>query len=369
MIGDGRSLLNKDEFGHLLRSILPVQRASSRPHRSKAERAIAASAVITQYATGTHGLANNDFARIEAYVMNSCYIWAAAGRLNLPNRSWKDTTMLLEVALDRSVRNIAEEAKDLLTGMMGDPHTEPLVGPLHYPLIGGTLAAHGLWCRLGGSSEWLADSIDDIRKVVAFCCDRSVVASEYFAPAFYLMTEFLRWNGDVKRGEQRFRTLLSLNVLRKISQDDLPPFWHPYVPPEDAARCQLGLPIEQHRKETWEKLSYTAWPIILIAARRGLRQTLSTLWHTITDLTFLEPRPQKEYEALLWRFEGGTMHQHQVTRPCSWSWLQRQANDHPNLQTGLLQNPYWLPYYLLVYPHRFNARSVLALDDALLETD
>lgn len=368
LITDGRRLLDKDEFDRLLKSVLPAQRGTPRPSRSQAERTIAASAVITQYATGSFDRVQNHFAKVEAYVMNACYVWATADRLRLAKRSWKNTVSLLETALDRAVCAIMEEGRDLVSGKLMDPHTEPVIGPLRYPLVGGVLAAHGLWCKLGGHSEWLGDKVDEVRQIVSFCCERSQIASEYFVPACYLMTEFLRRYGHVRQGAERFQTLLAHSILRKIPCDR-PAFWHPYVSPEDAVMCQLGKPVPQDGYDAWEKTSYTGWPMILIAVRRGLRQMLTQLWRPITELQFMEARPVKDYEGLFWRFEGGKMHQHQVLRPTSWAWLQEQTQHAHEPPRPTLDNPHWLPYYLLVYPHRFNAGSVLALDDRLTRTD
>lgn len=365
MIADGRRLLDKGEFDLLLKVILPVGRGTARPSRAAAERAVAASAVITQYAIGGYDQVGNWFAPIEAWVMNACYAWATSARLRLPRCAWRDTVSLLETAVDRAVRSIAEDACHFLDHGLDEPHTEPVVGPLRYVLVGGVLAAHGLWRRLGGESEWLDEHIDDVVKIVSFCREKSKLASEYFVPAYFLISEFLRWHGRISEGDRSFCLLLRTSILRKLPQQGAPPFWHPYVAPEDAALCQLGKPVTDHDDEAWENLSYTAWPLILLAARRGMRQFLSLLWHPITNLQFLEPRPQAEHERLLWRFDSGKMHNHMVRRPTSWSWLRKESSQQGRIPGSLAAVPHWLPYYLLVFPHRFNLGAVLALDDLL----
>ena len=215
-----------------------------------------------------------------------------------------------------------------------------------------------------GNIQWFENRKSDIVPIVEKCLKMSNLPSEYFVPHVFLMAEFLRYHGHVKLGQQSFLGLLSESIRRKDRRATTP-LWDPYVEPEEAVFRHLGRKTKESAQDIWENLSYTAWPLILIAARRGYRQFLSQHWHTITAIQFQESIPRRQYQRLLWRFTGGTMRMNMVPRPSSWQLLCSEAAQKESASGPLENYRYWLPYYLLVYPHRFNRGAVLALDDTL----
>jgi len=365
MIGEGHKLLDKDEFHLLLQSVLPVSASCGHVRKGDASRVASASLVIAEYAMAGYDRAGNHFARLEAYTMIACYIWAASARQNLRKPAWRPTIDLIETAVDRYARLLFEESMSELDFNASDPAAEPIIGPFRATLLGGVLASHGLWVSLGGKSEWFADAKDEVLEVVVKCQAEGNLCSEYFVPHIYLMAEFLRQHGRIKLGEQTFLALLRASVLRKQTHPNRVPLWSPYVPPEEAVLRHLGRETKESLDDVWEKISYTAWALILIAARRGWRQFLAGLWRPITEMEFFEPIPPRAYQRLLWRFENGRMREHMVRRPTSWGELRREASRGGRTPWPYSGLAHWLPYYLMVYPHRFCASFVLGLDDLL----
>jgi hypothetical protein len=103
--------------------------------------------------------------------------------------------------------------------------------------------------------------------------------------------------------------------------------------------------------------------MILIAANRLLKQDLQSLWYEITSLIFHEFVPVREYQILLWRNRTGVMVQKMLPRPQSWAKLREEANTQSSISRVFAHMEHWLPYFLLVYPHRFSASKVLSLVD------
>ena len=161
------------------------------------------------------------------------------------------------------------------------------------------------------------------------------------------------------------------------------PLWDPYLNIEEAVTREvttelmlLGSERIEHvsrflsvlrprREESWEDVSYTVWPLVLIAARRLMRQDLERLWYDITKLEFAEFLADDPTNALLWHCKAGTHQGFMVRRPTSWQWLLAEARKTGTIPGALALHRHWLPYYLLVFPHRFTVSSVLALDDAI----
>lgn len=365
MVHNGHGLLDKAEFDLLLRSILPVGDGAPRPSRKAVSRAFAAAAVIVEYAMAGFDRAANHFARIEAYTMLACYMWAAAVRLRLPAGTWQSTLGITETSLDRCSGLLAEEAKNLTVFGQGSPLTDTFVAPYRATLLVGALSAQGLWHLLGGKSEWFVAMETALGEVIGRLAQQARLPSEAFAPALFLASQYLRNSGDIRLGDALFRRLLAESVLRKQRKRPLRPLWGPYLQVEEAILRDLGKPPDPHDKEAWEEISVTAWPLILVAARRLMRQDLEQLWYPITELHFSEGIPDKPYKRLLWRTERGTWQQKMVPRPQSWQRLGEQARRSYPIPKPLAESPHWLPYYLLVYPQRFNPGPVLALDEAV----
>jgi hypothetical protein len=365
MISDGKGLLDKSEFALLLRNLLPVKDEAGAASKKDASRAIAAAAVLVEHALAGFDRTDNHFARVEAYTMLFCYARAVAVRCNLAAKLWRSTLDLIEAVLDRSVQLIASEAENFDVLRQGNPLTEPAVTEYRNALVVGVLSAHGLWCRLGGRSEWFRDRDDEVRDLVARDCTRVGLPSESFVPPLFLTSLFLRHHGEIRLSDDLFRFLLVHAILRKENKPNVRPLWGPYLPRQEAILRDLGKRPERNDREAWEQMSVTAWPLILVAARRLMRQDLERLWHAITSLHFTEFVPDKAYHRLLWRFENGIMDQMMVARPQSWQDLRMQAGQGGEVPASLKRDLHWLPYYLLVYPHRFNPGAVLLLDSAL----
>lgn len=365
MIADGKGLLDKSEFAILLRTLLPLELESTSDRKLDVARAIAAAAVIVEYALAGFDRANNHFARVEAYTMMGCRIQAVATRFNLPAKLWRPTMNLIETALDRSVQLIAAEALDFDVLDQGSPLTEPAVAPYRNALVVGVLSAHGLWDMLGGRSEWFSDRIGQVRTLLGRDCKRIGLPSESFIPPLFLAMLFLKYHGEIKLSNRLCQFLLAHAVLRKEKKPNVRPLWGPYLSRQEAILRDLGKRPERNDREAWEQVTITAWPLILVAARRLMRQDLERLWHAITSLHFTEFVPDKAYHRLLWRFENGIMDQMMVARPQSWQDLRKQAGQGGEVPASLKRDLHWLPYYLLVYPHRFNPGPVLLLDSAL----
>jgi len=153
-------------------------------------------------------------------------------------------------------------------------------------------------------------------------------------------------------------------VLFRSRKQGSHPLWGVYLNPEEAILRHMGR-LDPNGKEAWENHSHTAWPLVLIAVRRLERQFLRQLWYPITSMQFTETIPDIAWQQVLWRIGKGTSYDHMVLRPTKWSELQEEASQKHRLPHVFAGRLHLLPYFLLVYPHRFTPKLVLSLDDAL----
>jgi len=365
MIADGHGLLDKPEFDRLLRSILPTEASPGTKAKSEAVKAIPVAAVIVEYALAGFDRAGNHFARIEAYTMLLCYVLALAARFSLPERSWGPTSENLERGIDHYAGLLASEAMKADAGGQGNPLTEPIIAPYRAALLAGALSAHGFWHALGGRSAWYDDKASRVGAAIKALVRKAQLPSEAFVPAIFLASQHLRHNGDIATGENLLCRLLLESVYRKQAQPNVRPMWGVYLKREEAMLRDLGRPIDPHDKEAWEHRSHTAWSLILIAARRLRRQDLERLWYPITSMHFIETVPDQAWRQVLWHIDKGTSQEHMVPQPTKWPALHGEASRNNRLPRVFSGRMHFLPYFLLVYPHRFTPKLVLSLDDAL----
>ncbi|MCK4815231.1 hypothetical protein KA005_05640 [bacterium] len=318
-----------------------------------------------EYALAGFDRAENHFAKVEAYTMLFCYIRAVAIRLKLEEKLWMPTVKLIENGIDMCAKQLFEERKFLEGFGQGSPFTEPLIAPYRKTLLGGVMAAHGFWSMLGGKSDWYHDNEGAVVDTVISCVNKAALPAESFVPARFLESEFLRNNGHIRLGDAIFLNLLKHCVLRKQDNKYAKPLWDPYLPIEEAILRDLGKQSDSPLPESWKRNSHTAHSLILIAATRLLRLDLEALWHPITSLHLNEFVPDQVYCGLLWQNRKGVLVQKMVSRPQSWTDLRKEACNSKKLPNAFAKMIHWLPYYFLVYPHRFNPRAVLALCDAI----
>jgi hypothetical protein len=365
MIADGQGLLDKVEFDRLLRSVLPIDAPVSRQGKAPVVQAIPAAAIVVEYALGGFDKAGNHFAKIEAYTMLMCYILALAERFALPERLWRPTCDNLEGAVDRYAGLLADEALHAGTFGQVNPHTEPIVAPYRAGLLAGAISAHCLWHALGGRSAWYGDKSTEVGSVIKRLIRKVLIPSEAIVPALFLASQYLRQNGEIVTGDNLLRRVLVESIMRKRGQRGVRPLWGPYLNLEEAILRDLGRPIDPRDREAWEHRSYTAWPLVLIVARRLERRGLELFWHSITSMHFVETFADQAWRQLLWHVDRGTSQERLVPCPTKWHDLHEEAARSHKLPKWFNKYRHWLPYYLLVYPHRFTPGLVLGFDDAL----
>lgn len=361
----GNGPLDKSEFDLLLRSILPIASGKINMKKSNVIRSITASAIIVEYALIRYDQSKNHFAKIEAYTMLFCYIRATAVIQQLKKADWRSTLNILETAVDDCVKSLFEEIKLNKGFGQGDPITEPIISPYRNTLLAGLLSAFSIWSQLGGPGEWYRNSVEEVVKEVLKLIKKTQIPSESFVPPLFLSCELLRHNGHIKNGDKIFVELLRLSILRKQGKLNIRPLWNPYLPNNKAILLALGKKQDTIYPDSWEYDTYTAFSLILIATKWLLKQELQSMWHHISSLNFHEFIPKSAYQNLLWNNREGKMINRFLPNPQSWKMLLKEAKSTANLPYYFKGYEHWLPYYLIVYPHRFTPGIVLALCDII----
>ncbi len=95
---------------------------------------------------------------------------------------------------------------------------------------------------------------------------------------------------------------------------------------------------------------------------------LEELWPNITKIDFVEYKTDDPWEYCQWHTETGKLTVKRPNFPQSWAILQGEAanSDLSYIPKILLENPYVLLLFLIVYPHRLTKDAIKHLDDVFI---
>lgn len=127
--------------------------------------------------------------------------------------------------------------------------------------------------------------------------------------------------------------------------------------------------VFQHRLKPYEQRSYAGFsymiePVTEYLARRWRRQGLGQRWKGLTRISLMTSIPNNEWEWFRWRAEDLTLGSRMFSEPQSWEALRTQAEARTTsaLPPLLRQDPEFLSYFVLVFPHRFNVHTMKGLE-------
>jgi hypothetical protein len=124
--------------------------------------------------------------------------------------------------------------------------------------------------------------------------------------------------------------------------------------------------METTNPEIFTGNSYALEPLVELLARRLARRALAHLWEKITRVHFTSFRPAEEWEWFRWRAESGSLDHKMPNTPQSWAALLNAAeNAAPDVPELLKDRLSFLPFFGLVFPHRFNVGFLRLLDRAI----
>ena len=86
----------------------------------------------------------------------------------------------------------------------------------------------------------------------------------------------------------------------------------------------------------------------------------------LTRISLMTSVPDEEWQWFRWRAEGASLASRSFPEPQSWSALLHHAEGRhtDNLPTLLRQEPEFLSYFVLVFPHRWNVHTMKGLEVA-----
>ena len=324
--------------------------------RLDAARAIASCLLLTSYILGDTVRAENHWPQFEAWTMVCSYVVAMATKYALDTSSWKASYDLALLSARRALDALVKECEDRRHFIEGDWLADGYFYSGRQTLLIGMIAAWSLNQRRVGTPQQFP--LEFFHKAIRL----SFYWGEGATPFLALTALDLEMRCLPREAEQLMLEIL--NIAGQANQRGNRGVPDIFVPVEDALAFQHRLkPYEQR---SYAGFSYVIEPVTEYLARRWRRQGLARYWRGLTQINLMTSIPNQDWEWYRWRAEDLELASRRFPEPQSWQLLREHAETRSaaELPDVLKSEPEFLSYFVLVFPHRFNVRTMRGLEAA-----
>jgi hypothetical protein len=358
---DGRELVNESRFSKFIVEVLQLGNTNLRPEERK--RNIAAAILYTSYVIGPFKAEQNYVSIMQTLGLLAAHILALAERYNLDERYWKSSFDLVWAEIKNNGTALEQQIDAGGLVDMVNSWWDGEVGPFRRHIAVSYLFAFKLAQIIEGDPDGQTINAD---RFFAKLRGALNVWGETSFIAYILLFEYVK-KSRPQDGDENIQLLIGalLGIIMGNGRKSVGVLPSPYYTATTILKArfnQLDAPIE----ETFRCRSSLIKPIIDLLTRQDRRAELEQLWREITYLSQERFVPQENWQNYLWRCaEGeGKTYSEFPNQTQSWEELVKDAAkvDDDLIPPALQGHPYFLPLFLLVYPHRANANFVKFLD-------
>lgn len=358
---DGTELVDEIQIARLLESILLLQDSNSLT-KIQRKRNIGASVLLAGYAMSPLKVTGNYIALIQLLTLLGSYILATAEKFELAENAWRPSFELVWSELYENIKRLEEEMstnglKDLYQSMWDGE-----IAPYRRHTAMGYLIAGKLAQLLKKDDEW--SSLNNTELLIELV-KTPVIAGETSLLSFVFLDQYLN---KLKSDGNEVYLVLALEAILlfngRKSPIGLP---CPYYGIESAIKMNLGLLEEDEIQEQFVCRSFLLDSIIQLLARRNRRDVLQTFWREISYIQMERFEPDELWKNYLWRNKDGLNVSEFPHATASWASLCSQAEeeDENSVPKLLRKLPFFIPLFLLVYPHRARPNTLKYLSTAI----
>ncbi len=358
-LSDGTGYLDKSKLAIFLSEIL-----ESANWKNKAEqpRILSGIALITNYSINSYIEKNNYVAIIEAWVVYISLLISCVAKYDILDSAWKTNFDIALGVVERAFIDIIEEIKSRKFLVEGNPIVDSMFYRGRITWLIGLISAYALW-KKRIDKRW---SDEDVCPFILANQKYLYLWGEAAVPQLLASSWYLHTCGIDHRASGLVYAIakgvcsMNLDINGKGLAD-------PYHGLGEVIINQTGL-SDTIQKESFIGRSYTLETIVHLLTRWGWRGILEELWPNITKIDFVEYKTDDPWEYCQWHTETGKLTVKRPNFPQSWAILQGEAanSDLSYIPKILLENPYVLLLFLIVYPHRLTKDAIKHLDDVFI---
>jgi hypothetical protein len=353
-LANGRDFVDKPKLAAFLEELLLHDSANTPNERLR--RRIASAAVITQCLIAPCEREQNHVGIIECWVVFCAYVLALAEKTTLPNEFWTPT-------FDLIIQRICEQLDDLKAEFLTKKNyiEQPGLGDggvvyqARLTIVVGWLCAYELF-RMTNSNGWAYD-----RTLLGIIQQRFKDWFWYWGESgtpFQLMASLFAQIADPDLSWKIILNML-IEACNEINSKDNEIFLaNPYIPVEKIIDTRMPFRQHQLNREEFGAFGYHVATLVNYAAMLDKRTALNELWKKLSKIHIREYKPKHGWHYFIWRSNEGREVGRFLDRTQSWSQLiELAAKREDTLPRILYDNPQFLFYFLLVYPHRLTPEA------------
>lgn len=353
----GAEPLGKPEFTSFLESLTAPLLTNSKPGKNKARQLLNGMTVVTSYILGGKIHAENSMAVVDGWLLLLAEILRVVEVINLEDKYYRNCVDLVLEAIDRHLCLFVDEVISSDSLIIEEPNSY-LESVTYHPRvtkIGGYLTAHQLFRRIRGLEAYKPEEISEFLNEHA---KEFRTEGEYAFAYLVNISLYRQSQGSVDR-DDLLVSMLTTCVQSARGKSGLP---DPYHELEDIVRKGLNI-NDAEFGESFTGRSYVLDSLMHLAARYGIRDTLSDLWKPISHINLHEFIPDQPSDLLRWHNEKGRLDTKFPNQTQSWSALvaESQKDSSSKLPKGLLQYPEITGLALCAMPHRQNRETIMFL--------
>jgi hypothetical protein len=361
---DGRELPDDIAFANFVESVLRLN--ESKLPKQERKRNIAAAVLLSSYVVTPFKDAKNHVSLIQGLVMLASYILCVAEKFQLEKSYWKSSFDLVWGEVTASCLDLQREIQEGGFEKLFDTLWDGELAPYRKHIAVSYLFAFKLTELLNNDrqrtdplpTEFFQSLIKEFR-----------VWGE--AALLGVIFGYLYGRALAKHEDESPHTLLilCLEILLHFngpkSTFGLP---SPYYSIETGILINLGMLEDEETREDFVGRSFVLEPILELLARAERRDILEKHWRSITYIQFEKFIPASPWMYFLRHCDEGEHVSEFPYQTQSWRELRERASGPygDNIPETLRELRYFLPLYLLVYPHRANLNLIRLLDRSLV---
>lgn len=362
---DGKELINEKEYSNFITEVLRLNKDGLSKEERK--RNIASAVLYTGYIISSAKKSKNHITTIQTLSLLCAHILGLAEKYSLEERYWLDSFEIIWGEIEITAQNLQDE--------IGNDELEKLVTSMWDGELGqyrrhiaiGYLLAFKCAQLIDGNNKW-----DDIFNDVFFTKLKDSVVP-WGEGGFFpiILLSLLLDRTPTLPGVDAFKSVcVIIEFLIKFNGAESDEgVLSPYYGITTAIERKFGL-LKEPLDENFARRSFTMKAIIDLLIRHKRRADVEEYWRDITYIEQEEFLPKETWMHFLWRSKKGKNESNFPVQTQSWSVLEKEAQNInlKNIPRTLQKQKRFLPFFLLLYPHRVTTNYIKFLDKTISES-
>ena len=360
-LSDKSELLDEKKFCNFIHKVLKLE-TEGLPNEER-KRNIAAAVLYSSYFLASAKKIGNFITCMQILTLLITSIFALVEKYKLEGKYWKGSFEIAWSELYAIGQSLQDEIKTDGLKTLVNSLWDGELGVFRRHLAVSYLFSFKLGQMLNNDADWKDICNEEftnlLQNTVAIWSEQAIISLIF---VFTLLNKY-NPNGGIPFLEEGLDAIIQKNG-RKGTQGLL----SPYYDIRTALENKLGLldiPID----ENFHLRSFFIKALINLAARHDSRAMLEKRWREISYISQHEFTPEANWMHFLWRCEPGENSMDYPHQTQSWAALVADAMkiDINAIPKVLQESNKFLPYFLMIFPHRATSNYIKYLDKLVFD--